>query len=91
MPLSVRSTTLEQQRLIKAVSERMSWSGPKSNQSEGVEMSGSKSTHSEGLEVQVAQDKVKTFLNDLASEEIFENVNLQSLLREIVITQQEEY
>ena len=54
-------------------------------------MSGSKSTHSEGLEVQVAGDKVKTFLNDLASEEIFQNVNLQSLLKEIVITPQEEY
>ena len=91
VPLSVRSTTSEQQRVIKAVSERIPGSGPKSHQSEGVEMSGSKSTHSEGLEVQIARDKVKTFLNDLASEEIFQNVNLQSLLKEIVITPQEEY
>ena len=77
--------------MIKAVSERISGSGPKSHQSEGVEMSGSKSTHSEGSEVQIARDKVKNFLNDLASEEIFQNVNLQSLLKEIVITPQEEY
>ena len=64
--LSVRSTTSEQQRLIKDVSERMS---------------GSKSTQSEGVKMKGARDKVKIFLNELASEEVFENVDLKSLLR----------
>ena len=89
MPLSVRSTTSEQQRAIKAVSDRIPGSGPKSHQSEGVELSGSMSTHSEGMEVQAARDKVKNFLNGLAQEEIFQNVNLQELLQQIVIKQEE--
>ena len=83
--LSVRSTTSEQHRAIKVVSDRI----PGSHQSEGGELSESISTHSEGVEVQAARDKVMDFLNGLAQEEIFQKVNVQELLQQIVIKQEE--
>ena len=83
--VSIRSTTSEQHRAIKAVSDRI----PGSHQSEGSDLSGSISNQSEGVEVQAARNKVKDFLNGLAQEEIFQNVNLQELLQEIVIKQEE--
>ena len=80
--VSIRSTTSEQHRAIKAVSDRI-----QSHQSEGSVISGSIS--SEGAEIQAARNKVKDFLNGLAQEEIFQNVNLQELLQEIVIKHEE--
>ena len=38
----------------------------------------------------LARDKVQSMLTALASEEVFENIDLKSLLRELVITKNDE-
>ena len=73
--LSHRSTTSEQQKVIREVNDAFS----------------TKSTQSEpGVKMLLAREKVQTMLNTLASEDVFDNIDLKSLLRELVITKKDE-
>ena len=71
-----RSTTSEQKKVIQEVNHAFS---TKSTQSEP-----------DSVDMLIAREKLQTMFNNLAGEDVFNNVDLGSLLKEIVITKKEQ-
>jgi len=83
---SVRSKTSEQQSVIQSVSDRIQGSQPISNRSEANEGS---VAISEPVQVPLAKDKVKDFLNELAGNEDFRDMNFPEILKQMIVKSQE--
>ena len=73
---SHRSHTSEQKKVIEEVTHAFS---VQSNTSEA-----------DSVDMLIARDKLQTMFNTLASEEVFNNVDLGSLLKDIVIKKKEQ-
>ena len=83
---SVRSRTSEQQSAIQSVSDRIQGARPISNRSEANEGS---VAISEPVQVQLAKDKIKHYLNELAGNEDFRDVNFPEILKQMIVKSHE--